>query len=187
MGEYIAHAKANPGKVTCASSGLGSSIHLSCELFKLRTGTDILHVPYRGAAPAVSALLAGQVDSMFDNLPSALPHIRTGKLRPLATTSALPPSAAPEIPPMSAAGLGGFEMESWFGLMAPAATPPWIVARLNASLNKALSSPALAHAYAERGYEAPAGGNSPEAFGQFIGTEIDKWSAVVRAAGLKAD
>jgi tripartite-type tricarboxylate transporter receptor subunit TctC len=185
--EYIAYAKANPGKVTCASSGMGSSIHLSCELFKLETGTYILHVPYRGAGPAVSALLGGQVDSMFDNLPSSLPHIRAGKLRPLAVTSAASPPVAPEIPPMSAVGLAGFEVESWFGLMAPAATPPAVVARLNASLNKALSSAALATAYAERGYEAPAGANSPEAFGSFIGADIDKWATVVRTAGLKAD
>jgi tripartite-type tricarboxylate transporter receptor subunit TctC len=185
--EYIAYAKASPGKLTCASSGIGSSIHLSCELFKLRTQTDILHVPYRGSGPAVTALLGGQVDSMFDNLPSALPHIRAGKMRAIGVTALAPTPFAPDIPVITNAGLTGFEVESWFGLMAPAATSPEIVARLNESLNKALSDPELRAAYRERGFTAPFGENSPVSFGRFVRAEIDKWGVVVRASHLKAD
>nr|WP_094841901.1 tripartite tricarboxylate transporter substrate binding protein [Bordetella genomosp. 11] len=185
--EYIAYARENPGKLTCASSGIGSSIHLSCDLFKVRTGTDILHVPYRGGGPALNALLGGQVDSMFDNLPSALPHIRSGKLRAIGVTAARRTTFAPEIPAIATAGLTDFEVDSWFGLMAPAGTPPAIVARLNAALNKALTRADLQNAYADRGYTVPAGDNSPEAFGRFIDAEIGKWQTVIQAANLTAE
>jgi tripartite-type tricarboxylate transporter receptor subunit TctC len=185
--EYIAFAKAHPGQLTCASSGIGSSIHLSCELFKMRTQSEILHVPYRGSGPAVSALLGGQVDSMFDNLPSSLPHIQAGKLRAIGVTSLATATVAPDIPTISEAGLPGFEMDSWFGLMAPAKTPPEVVARLNAGLNKALASPAVRKAYAELGYSAPDNNNSPESFGQLISAEIEKWGSVIRAAKLQVE
>jgi len=120
--EYIAYARANPGKLTCASAGSGSSIHLSCELFKIETNTNILHVPYKGSGPAVADLMGGQVDSMFDNLPSALPHIKSGKLRALGVTSPERVSIANDLPTLSQAGLPGFAVMSWFGLFARAGT-----------------------------------------------------------------
>ncbi len=184
--EYIAYAKAHPGKLTCASSGSGSSIHLSCELFKMQTGTDILHVPYRGSGPAVADLLGGQVDSMFDNLPSSLPHIKAGKLRALGVTSGERVEFAPDVPTLAESGLPDFSVQSWFGLVAPAGTPPAVVARLNASLNKALASPELRQSYAAGGFVLPSMPNTPQTFTSFIGEETQKWGNVVRAADIKA-
>ncbi|WMD19825.1 tripartite tricarboxylate transporter substrate binding protein [Achromobacter seleniivolatilans] len=185
--EYIAYAKAHPGKLTCASSGSGSSIHLSCELFKMETGTDILHVPYRGSGPAVADLLGGQVDSMFDNLPSSLPHVQAGKLRAIGVTSPQRLPSTPDVPTLAESGLPGFDVESWFGLVAPAGTPKPVIERLNEALNKALASPALQASYKQSGFYAPKSTNSPEAFGKTIASEIDKWSAVVKRADIKAN
>src|SRR5690606_24575552 len=117
-----AYAKDNPGELTCASSGSGSAIHMSCELFKIQTGTDILHVPYRGSGPAMTDLLGGQVDSIFDNMPTVLPNVKAGKLRALGVTTPERSSSAPDIPTLSESGVPGFAVQSWFGLFAPAAT-----------------------------------------------------------------
>nr|WP_233238194.1 tripartite tricarboxylate transporter substrate binding protein [Bordetella sp. LUAb4] len=185
--EYIAYAKAHPGKLTCASSGSGSSIHLSCELFKMETGTDILHVPYRGSGPAVADLLGGQVDSMFDNMPSSLPHVRAGKLRALGVTSQQRVAFAPDVPTLAESGLPGFSVESWFGLMAPAATPPAVIERLNMALNKALKDPELRAVYEKSGFVLPPADNSPRAFGSFVAAETAKWAKVVKTANLKAE
>ncbi|RXN85195.1 MFS transporter [Achromobacter aloeverae] len=185
--EYIAYAKAHPGKLTCASSGSGSSIHLSCELFKMQTGTDILHVPYRGSGPAVADLLGGQVDSMFDNMPSSLPHVRAGKLRALGVTSRQRVGFAPDVPTLAESGLPDFSVESWFGLMAPARTPPAVIERLNAALNKALKDPELRATYEKSGFVPPADDNSPKAFGAFVAAETVKWAKVVKTADLKAE
>ncbi|CAB3673099.1 hypothetical protein LMG3458_01205 [Achromobacter deleyi] len=185
--EYIAYAKKNPGKLTCASSGSGSSIHLSCELFKMRTGTDILHVPYRGSGPAVADLLGGQVDSMFDNLPSSLPHVQAGKLRAIGVTSPERLPAVPDVPTLAESGLAGFDVESWFGLMAPAGTPQAVVDRLNQAMNKALANPALQASYKQSGFYAPQPPNTQETFARMIASEIDKWGAVVKSADIKAN
>lgn len=185
--EYLAYAKANPGKLTCASSGSGSSIHLSCELFKMQTGTDILHVPYRGSGPAVADLLGGQVDSMFDNLPSSLPHVQAGKLRAIGVTSPQRLPAVPEVPTLAESGLPGFDVESWFGLMAPAGTPQPVIERLNQALNKALADPALVASYKQSGFYAPQQPNTPETNARKIASEIDKWGAVVKRADIKAN
>lgn len=185
--EYIVYAKAHPGKLTCASSGSGSSIHLSCELFKMETGTDILHVPYRGSGPAVADLLGGQVDSMFDNLPSSLPHVQAGKLRAIGVTSPQRLPSTPDVPTLAESGLPGFDVESWFGLVAPAGTPKPVIDRLSQALNKALADPALQASYKQSGFYAPKSPNSPEAFGKTIASEIDKWSAVVKRADIKAN
>ena len=185
--EYIAYAKKNPGKLTCASSGSGSSIHLSCELFKMRTGTDILHVPYRGSGPAVADLLGGQVDSMFDNLPSSLPHVQAGKLRAIGVTSPERLPAVPDVPTLAESGLAGFDVESWFGLMAPAGTPQAVVDRLNQAMNKALANPALQASYKQSGFYAPQPPNTQESFARMIASEIDKWGAVVKSADIKAN
>ncbi|WP_454688749.1 Bug family tripartite tricarboxylate transporter substrate binding protein [Achromobacter aloeverae] len=185
--EYIAYAKAHPGKLSCASSGSGSSIHLSCELFKMETGTDILHVPYRGSGPAVADLLGGQVDSMFDNMPSSLPHVRAGKLRALGVTTLQRVSFAPDVPTLAESGLPGFSVESWFGLMAPAGTPPAVIERLNTALNKALKDPELRATYEKSGFVLPPADNSPKTFGAFVAAETAKWAKVVKQANLKAD
>ncbi|MBB1623807.1 tripartite tricarboxylate transporter substrate binding protein [Achromobacter sp. UMC71] len=185
--EYIAYAKKNPGKLTCASSGSGSSIHLSCELFKMRTGTDILHVPYRGSGPAVADLLGGQVDSMFDNLPSSLPHVQAGKLRAIGVTSPQRLPAVPDVPTLAESGLPGFDVESWFGLMAPAGTPQAVVDRLNQAMNKALANPALQASYKQSGFYPPQPPNTQETFAKMIASEIDKWGAVVKSADIKAN
>ncbi len=185
--EYIAYAKAHPGKLSCASSGSGSSIHLSCELFKMDTHTDILHVPYRGSGPAVADLLGGQVDSMFDNMPSSLPHVRAGKLRALGVTSQQRVNFAPDVPTLAESGLPGFSVESWFGLMAPAGTPPAVIERLNWALNKALKDADLRAVYEKSGFVAPPEDNTPKAFGAFVAAETAKWAKVVKAADLNAD
>lgn len=185
--EYIAYAKQHPGKLTCASSGSGSSIHLSCELFKMETGTDILHVPYRGSGPAVADLLGGQVDSMFDNLPSSLPHVQAGKLRAIGVTSPQRLPSAPDVPTLAESGLPGFDVESWFGLVAPAGTPAPVIARLNEALNQALASPALKESYQQSGFYAPATPNTPQTFAKKIDSEISKWGAVVKRADIKAN
>lgn len=185
--EYIAYAKQHPGKLTCASSGSGSSIHLSCELFKMETGADILHVPYRGSGPAVADLLGGQVDSMFDNLPSSLPHVQAGKLRAIGVTSPQRLPSTPDVPTLAESGLPGFDVESWFGLVAPAGTPAPVIARLNEALNQALASPALQASYQQSGFYAPAQPNTPETFAKKIDSEIGKWGAVVKRADLKAN
>lgn len=185
--EYLAYAKANPGKLTCASSGSGSSIHLSCELFKMQTGTDILHVPYRGSGPAVADLLGGQVDSMFDNLPSSLPHVQAGKLRAIGVTSPQRLPAVPDVPTLAESGLPGFDVESWFGLIAPAGTPQPVIERLNQALNKALADPALVASYKQSGFYAPQPPNTPDTFAKKIASEIDKWGAVVKRADIKAN
>lgn len=183
--EYIAYAKANPGKLTCASSGVGSSIHLSCELFKMKTGTDILHIPYKGSAPAVTDLVGGQVDSMFDNLPSAIPQVRGGKLKALAVTAAEPVPFAPGVPTVSESGVEGFEVSSWFGFYAPAGTPQAIIDKLNADVNKALSSPSVIQAYEEAGFMMPAKPNSPADLAKKTQVEVDKWQGVIESANLK--
>lgn len=183
--EYIDYAKANPGKLTCASSGVGSSIHLSCELFKMKTGTDILHIPYKGSAPAVTDLLGGQVDSMFDNLPSAIPQVRAGKLKALAVTAPNEVPFAPGVPTVSEAGVKDFAVTSWFGFYAPTGTPKAIIDKLNADVNKVLSTPAVAKAYEEAGFLMPAKPNLPADLAKQTQTEVDKWQAVIESAGLK--
>ncbi|MBV6305601.1 tripartite tricarboxylate transporter substrate binding protein [Candidimonas humi] len=185
--EYIAYAKAHPGKLTCASSGSGSSIHLSCELFKMRTGTDILHVPYRGSGPAVADLLGGQVDSMFDNLPSSLPHVKAGKLRALAVTSATRVPTAPDVPTIAESGLPGFQVQSWFGLLAPAGTPDAIVQRLNQAVNQGLASADIKATYARSGFIEPVQPNSSQAFGGWISQQIDTWAPVIKKAHLEVN
>jgi Uncharacterized protein conserved in bacteria len=183
--EYIDYAKANPGKLTCASSGSGSSIHLSCEIFKMETGTDILHVPYRGSGPAVADLLGGQVGSMFDNLPSSMPHVQAGKLRALGVTSAQRVALAPAVPTLAESGLPGFSVQSWFAVMAPAGTPETILDKLNKSINDILASVAMRQAYEAGGFVAPDQPNTRQDLRKLIDSEIEKWAKVVETAGLK--
>ena len=183
--EMIAYAKANPGKINFGSSGNGSSIHLSGELFKQMAGVDMQHVPYRGSAPAVSDLLGGQISVMFDNMPSAIPHVKGGKLRALAVTTAKRSPALPDVPTIAEAGVPGYEATSWFGLLAPAGTPAPVVAKLNASILKALADPEVKKKLAEQGAEPH--GEKPEQFAAFIESETVKWGKVVKESGASLD
>ncbi len=185
--EYIAYARTNPGKLTCASAGSGSSIHLSCELFKIETNTNILHVPYKGSGPAVADLMGGQVDSMFDNLPSALPHIKSGKLRALGVTSPERVAIAKDLPTLSQAGLPDFAVMSWFGLFARAGTPKPIIDKLNVELNRALNDPAMRETFIEAGFVSPTPPNSPQQLDAFTQGEIARWRKVINTTGIKVD
>ena len=185
VAELTALAKAQPGKLNVASSGNGTSIHMAAELYKVMAGVDILHVPYKGSSFAVTDLLGGQVQLMFDNMPSALPHVKAGKLRALAVTSPKRSSALPDIPTMDEEGLKGFDATSWFGLLAPAGTPKDIIAKLNAAAVKALATPEMRERLASQGAEAV--GNTPEQFGAFIKAEIEKWAKIVKASGARVD
>ena len=184
--DFIKYAKANPGKLNMASSGNGTSIHLAGELFKSMTGTFMTHIPYTGSGPALLGLLSGNVDVMFDNLPSALPQIRSGKLTGFAVTSAQRSSAIPELPTIEEAGqLKGFDASSWFGLLAPAGTPPDVVSRVQQEVAKALAAPAVKERLLAQG--AIPSGNTPQEFAKFIDAEIKKWAPVVKASGAKVD
>jgi tripartite-type tricarboxylate transporter receptor subunit TctC len=185
LAEYVAYAKAQPQGVTFASSGSGSSIHLSGEMFKMIARLNMLHVPYRGSAPAVTDLIGGQVQSMFDNAPSAMPHIKGGRLRAVAVTSPQRSPLLPDVPTVAEAGYAGFDVQSWFALAAPHGTPRAIVDKLNAELNKVLAMPDVKTRLAELG-AMPAGG-TPAEMGSFVGTEIKRWHAVVKASGAKAE
>lgn len=185
LAEYVAYTKAQPQGVTFASSGSGSSIHLSGEMFKMVTKLNMLHVPYRGSAPAVSDLLGGQVQSMFDNAPSAMPHIQSGRLRPIAITSPQRSPLLPDVPTFIESGYADFDVQSWFGLAAPAGTPAAVITKLNAELAKVLALPEVKKRLAEMG-ATPAGG-SPADMRKFAAAEIKRWNAVVKASGAKAD
>ncbi len=184
--DFIAYAKANPGKLNMASSGNGTSIHLAGELFKSRTGTFMLHFPYRGSGPALLDMLGGNMDVMFDNLPSALPHIKSGKLKAFAVTSSQRSSALPDVPTIEEAGkLKGFEASSWFGLLAPAGTAVGTINRLQQEVAKALGSPEIKEKLIAQG--AIPSGNTPAQFAALIDAEHKKWAAVVKASGAKVD
>ncbi|MBK1613818.1 MFS transporter [Rubrivivax gelatinosus] len=185
LAEYVAYTKAQPQGITFASSGSGSSIHLSGEMFKLVTRLNMLHVPYRGSAPAVTDLIGGQVQSMFDNAPSAMPHIQSGRLRALAITSPQRSPLLPDVPTFIESGYADFDVQSWFGLAAPAGTPAAIVNKLNAELAKVLALPDVKKRLAEMG-ATPAGG-TPADMRKFASAEIKRWNAVVKASGAKAD
>jgi len=181
--ELIELLKANPGKYTFASSGTGSSIHLAGEMFKSLAGVDMVHVPYRGAAPAVADLLGGQVDIMFDTVALSLPHIKAGKLRPLAVTTTRRSSALPDIPTMQEAGLPGYEMAAWIGLLAPAGVPADVLAKISADVRAALNAPAVKERILGAGADVAA--TTPEAFGALIKEELPKYAALMRQAGIQ--
>jgi len=186
VADFVRYAKANPGKLNMASSGNGTSIHLAGELFKSRTGIFMTHIPYRGSGPAMTDMLGGAMDVMFDNLPSAMPHIQAGGLKAFAVTSAVRSSALPDTPTVAEAGpLAGFEASSWFGLLAPAGTPPEVVSRLQQETAKALGLPAVKERLVAQG--AIPSGNTPQEFGKLIEAEIAKWAPVVKASGAKVD
>jgi tripartite-type tricarboxylate transporter receptor subunit TctC len=181
--ELIAYGKANPRRLNYGSSGSGSANHLAGELFKTMAGIDMVHVPYKGSGPSVTAFLAGEVQIVFSSTTAIIQHVRAGRAKALAATGPQRASIAPEIPTMAEAGLPGYVVTGWFGLLAPAQTPPHIVGRLNGEINRVL--PELRGRYAELGTELV--GGTPGEFGAFIKTELAKWAQVVKASGAKAD
>jgi len=186
VSDFIKYAKAHPGQLNMASSGNGTSIHLAGELFKVMTGTFMVHIPYTGSGPALMGLLSGNVDVMFDNLPSSMAQIKGGKLKAFAVTSAQRSAAMPELPTIEeAANLKGFEASSWFGLLAPAGTPADVVLKLQQETAKALNSPAIKEKLLAQG--AIPSGNSPAEFAKLIDSEIKKWAPVVKASGARVD
>jgi tripartite-type tricarboxylate transporter receptor subunit TctC len=184
VAEFIAYAKANPGKVNMASAGVGTSTHLSGALFMMMTGTELVHVPYRGAAPALADLLGGQVQVLFDNLPSSIGHIKGGRLRALAVTTAKRSDALPDVPTV-AETVPGFEASVFYGLAVPKDTPRPIIDKLNKAINAALADPAMQAKLAELGGASIAG--TPEDFGKIIADETAKWAKVVTATGATAE
>jgi tripartite-type tricarboxylate transporter receptor subunit TctC len=185
VAEVIALAKASPSALSFASSGNGGAPHLAGELFKRVTGTDLLHVPYRGSGPAVVDLVAGRIAMMFDAAPSLLPFVTADKLRPLAAASAERNRLMPDLPTFAELGFKGMEISLWYGLVAPAGTPAPVIARLNAELTKILAAPELRDTFAKQG--ADAAGGSPDEFAAFMREEHARWGVVVREAGIKPD
>ena len=183
--DFIALAKSSPGRINYGSAGSGTPPHLAAELFKTVAGVDLVHVPYKGGGPAVSDLAGGQVQVIFEGLPTLLPHIKSGKVRALAITGAKRDPALPEVPTFAEAGLPGYDANFWNGLVAPAGTPAEVIARLNSVLVQALATPEVHAALVRLGLEAA--GTTPQQFGDFIAAEIDKWARVVKASGAKID
>jgi Uncharacterized protein conserved in bacteria len=183
--ELVALLKANPGKINFASSGSGTSIHMAGELFKLRAGVDVAHIPYKGSANAVTDLIGGQVQFMFDNMPSAWPHVESGKLRALAVTTAERSKTAPNLPTMQEAGFKDFDVSSWFGVIGPKGMPDDVVEKLNKSIRAALAKPEVRERL--EGLGAVPADTSPEEFGTFIKTEVETWGPVVKASGAQVD
>jgi len=184
VAEFIAYCKANPGKINMASSGSGTSVHLSGELFKSMTGCNMLHVPYKGAGPALTDLMGGQVDVIFDNLPSSVGHIKSGKIRALAVTSAERDPSLPQVPTV-AETVPGYEATAWFGIGMPKGTPKEIIDKVNAEVNRALADPKMRERLAELGGKPIAG--TPEDFGKIIAAETAKWEKVVISSGAKVE
>jgi|APCry1669188879_1035177.scaffolds.fasta_scaffold63176_2 tripartite-type tricarboxylate transporter receptor subunit TctC len=188
VADFIAYAKSHPAQLNMASSGNGTSIHLSGELFKSMSGTFMVHFPYKGSSPALLDLVGGSTDVMFDNLPSSLQLIKSGKLKALAVTSLQRSGALPDVPTLDQAGgaaLKGFDASSWFGLLAPAGTPPEIVLRIQQEVAKSLNSPAIKEKMLAQG--AIPSGNTPAEFAKFIDAEHKKWAQVVKNSGAKVD
>ena len=182
--ELIAYAKANPGALNFASSGVGSTLHVAGELFKMMTGVNIVHVPYRGGAPAMLDLIAGRAQDMFDNVPTSLPYIRDGKIRPLAVTSAARVEVLPDLP-LVADYVPGYEASAWYGIVGPKGTPAAVVDKLNREVNAILAEPDKKKRLAELGASLLPG--SPADFAKLLADETEKWRKVIRFAGIKAE
>jgi tripartite-type tricarboxylate transporter receptor subunit TctC len=183
--DLIALAKARPGELTFGSGGNGSTAHLSGEMFRTMAGINIVHIPFKGSPAAVIGVIAGQIAMAFPNIPPALPHVRNGKLKALAVTTAKRSAAVPELPTVAESGIPGYEATAWFGLLAPAGTPPAIIARLNAATVKIIQLREMQERLGAEGTEAV--GNTPEQFAQIIRTDIAKWAKVVKASGARPE
>ncbi len=183
--ELIALAKEQPGMITYASAGYGTSIHLAGELFKSMAGVDLRHIPYKGSGPAVTDLIGGHVQVMFDSITSALPHVRAGNLKALGVTSARRSSILPEVPTIAEAGVPGYEVNPWFGLLAPAGTPPAIIAKVQTEIARVLELPDVKEKLAGIGAEPI--GSTPEAFASHLASETATWDALVKKTGIQLD
>jgi tripartite-type tricarboxylate transporter receptor subunit TctC len=183
--EFIANAKANPGKLKYGSSGIGTSIHLTSELFRSAAGIELTHIPYKGAAPAMTDLLGGQIDLMFPGITPVVAHVKTGKLRALGLTSLKRSAALPDVPTMDELGVKNFESIGWYGVLVPAGTPEPIVARLNRDFVAAMNQPDLKERLASQGGDAVS--STPEQFAAFIDSELKKWTSVIRTANIRID
>ena len=183
--EMIAYAKANPGKINFGSPGNGASPHLSGELFKSMAKVELTHIPYKGSAPAVSDLLGNQIAIMFDNMPSVIPHVRSGKLRAIAISTAKRSPELPDVPTIAEAGVPGYEAVSWFGLFAPAATPKPVLDKLSTALSKVLANPEVQKKISAQGGETV--NETPAQFAAFIRSETTKWGKVVKESGATVD
>jgi len=183
--ELVDYAKKNPGKLNFASSGSGTSIHMAGELFKQLADIDVVHIPYKGSSPAVTDLIGGQVDFMFDNMPSSWPQVEGGKLRALAVTTAERSKAAPDLPTMQEEGFPTFDVSSWFGVIAPKGTPDDVVEKLNKAIRAALAKPTVQSQMDDLG--AIVADTTPEQFGDFIKSEVENWGKVVTASGATVD
>ncbi len=183
--EFIALAKARPGQINFASAGVGSSPHMSGEMFKMLTGVNIVHVPYKGGALAINDLIAGHVSVAWNNLPESMPHIKSGRLRSLAITTATRYPGLPDLPTIAESGVPDYEASTWFGVVLPTKAPREVVARLNTEINRALSLPGTRERFEQLG-AVPSSG-TPEQFGAFISAEIAKWANVVKATGVKVE
>ena len=185
LADLVGYAKKNPAKLTYASFGNGTTPHFAGEMLKMMAGIDLVHVPYKGQGPALTDLLAGQVNLMFGNLPDFLPHIRAGKLKAYGTTYLERTALAPDIPTIAEQGYAGFYTDSWYGIVAPASTPKQVVVRMNAEINRALSIPEVRDALIRRGLDPIP--STPERFGEHIASEIAKYARIVKEAGIKID
>jgi len=183
--ELIATAKQSPGKLTFASSGAGSSTHMSAELFKIMAGVDLLHVPYKGSGSALPDVITGRVSMLFENMPGAMPHIRAGTVRALAVTGLRRASVLPDVPTVSESGVSGYESLSWIGIAVPAGTPRDTIVRLNRDINAILATPEIRQKFADQGMDAI--GGTPEAFAEHAKRERDKWSRVIRTADISVN
>ena len=183
--DLLAAARAEPGKIAYASTGNGTSNHLSMELFKVMSGTNLTHVPYKGSAPAITDLIGNQVQAMFDNLPNVIQHVKAGRLRALAITTAKRSSGLPEVPTVDEAGVPGYQVAVWFGVVAPAATPKDAVAKLNAEINRVLALAEVKERFSQSGIEIV--GGAPEVFDRHIREQVATWAKVVKDANIKSD
>jgi len=185
VGELLAYARANPGKLSYASGGVGTSSHLAGELFKSMTKTYMVHIPYRGNAPAITDLIGGQAQLAFATLPTVIPHVRAGKLRGIAVIGSSRSAAAPQLPTVAESGVPGFSVNNWIGLFAPTGTPPEVVRRLNAEVMRIMQLPEVTRRMEVEGERHTP--NTPEQFGLFVRDEVTKWGKVIKDAGIKAD
>ena len=185
VAELVTYAKGNPGKLSFASAGSGGTNHLSGELFKMMTGVDMVHVPYKGAGPAVADVLAGRVQLTFDSIPVWIPHIKSGKVRALGVTSLQRSATVPDLPTISESGLKGFDVSNWLGVFAPANTSRDIVNRLNGELKKVMADPEIRRQLVEQGVEAMY--TTPEGLAELVRKDIEKWTRLVKQSGAKAD
>lgn len=191
LAELVALAKSNPGKLNIGSSGVGTSLHMTGELLKLAAGIELIHVPFRGAGPMLQEMIGGRIEVGVDNLPSVVAHLREGRLRPLAVTTATRTPALPDVPTTAEAGMPSVEATAWFGLVGPARMPAAAKARINAEVEAILAEPAMWRRFEELGGMradlAPGGGSTPDSFDRFIAAEVAKWSDVVRRSGATVE